>query len=81
MRTTLLSPSSPRRVLLTKDDELSEIIARVAPWAGGIEAAEAWARSQPIAAFGGRTAESLVKSGKAEAVRDYLEFIAAGGFA
>ncbi len=81
MRTTLLSPASPRKAPLTKDEELSEIIRRVARWAGGIEAAEAWARSQPIAAFGGRTAESLVKSGHAEAPRDYLDSIAVGGFA
>ncbi len=41
----------------------------------------AWYRAQPIAAFGGRTAESLVKTGQASALRDYLDHIAMGGFA
>jgi hypothetical protein len=41
----------------------------------------AWYRAQPIPAFGGRTAEALVKEGKAAAVRDYLDHVAVGGFA
>ena len=41
----------------------------------------AWYRAEPIAEFGGRTAESLVKDGKATAVRDYLDHVALGGFA
>ena len=41
----------------------------------------AWYRAEPIPAFGGRTAESLVKDGKAAAVRDYLDGVALGGFA
>ena len=45
------------------------------------EQAMAWYRAEPIAAFGGRTAESLVKEGKAAAVRDFLDHIATGGFA
>jgi Antitoxin Xre/MbcA/ParS C-terminal toxin-binding domain len=61
--------------------EMLEIIARIADWAGGERQAMAWYRAEPIPAFGGRTAESLVKSGKAAAVRDYLDHIATGGFA
>lgn len=61
--------------------EMLEIVSRVSDWAGGKDHAMAWYRAQPIAAFGGRTAESLVKSGKASAVRDYLDHIALGGFA
>jgi hypothetical protein len=61
--------------------EMLEIISRVSDWAGGAQHAMAWYRAQPIAAFGGRTAESLVKDGKASAVRDYLDQIAVGGFA
>jgi hypothetical protein len=61
--------------------EMLEIVARVSAWAGGKELAMAWYRAQPIAAFGGRTAESLVKSGQAGALRDYLDHIAMGGFA
>ncbi len=61
--------------------EMLEIISRVADWAGGKEQAMAWYRSQPLPAFGGRTAEALVKEGKAAAVRDYLDHMALGGFA
>ena len=52
-------------------NEMAEIIHRIA----------AWYRAEPIPAFGDRTAESLVKSGKAAAVRDYLDHLALGGFA
>jgi hypothetical protein len=61
--------------------EMLEIISRVADWAGGKEQAMAWYRAQPLPAFGGRTAESLVKEGKAAALRDYLDHMALGGFA
>jgi DNA-binding XRE family transcriptional regulator len=61
--------------------EMLEIISRVSEWAGGKNQAMAWYRAQPIPAFGGRTAEALVKEGKAGAVRDYLDHIALGGFA
>ena len=61
--------------------EMLEIVSRVSGWAGGKEQAMAWYRAQPIAAFGGRTAEALVKDGKAGALRDYLDHIALGGFA
>ena len=61
--------------------EMLEIVGRVSDWAGGKEQAMAWYRAEPIPAFGGRTAEALVKSGQAGAVRDYLDHIATGGFA
>lgn len=61
--------------------EMLEIISRVSEWAGGKNQAMAWYRAQPIPAFGGRTAEALVKEGKAAAVRDYLDHVALGGFA
>lgn len=61
--------------------EMLEIISRVSEWAGGKTQAMAWYRAQPIPAFGGRTAEALIKEGKASAVRDYLDHIAMGGFA
>lgn len=61
--------------------EMLEIISRVTDWAGGKEQAMAWYRAQPLPAFGGRTAEALVKDGKAAAVRDYLDHMALGGFA
>ena len=61
--------------------EISEIIHRIAGWAGGERQALAWYRSQPLPAFGDRTAESLVKSGKATSLRDYLDHLALGGYA
>ena len=61
--------------------DMLEIVSRIADWAGGKDQAIAWYRAQPIPAFGGRTAESLVKSGQASAVRDYLDHIALGGYA
>jgi len=61
--------------------EMLEILGRIADWAGGEKQALAWYRAEPIPAFGGRTAEALVKEGKATAVRDYLDHVAVGGFA
>lgn len=65
----------------TRVTEVLEIISRVRDWAGGEAQAMAWYRSQPIPALDGRTPEALVKSGKAGAVRDYLDHLALGGFA
>ena len=61
--------------------EMVEIISRIEEWAGGKLQAMAWYRAQPIPAFGGRTAESIVKSGHAAAMREYLDHMAMGGFA
>lgn len=61
--------------------EVTEIVNRVTAWAGSVPGAYAWFRSQPIPAFGDRTAESLVKEGHAEAVRKFLDHVAQGGFA
>jgi Uncharacterized protein conserved in bacteria (DUF2188)/Antitoxin Xre/MbcA/ParS C-terminal toxin-binding domain len=61
--------------------EMLEIVGRVSAWAGGKDQAMAWYRAEPLPAFGGRTAEFLVKDGKAAAVRDYLDHVAVGGFA
>jgi uncharacterized protein (DUF2384 family) len=61
--------------------EMLEVVGRIVDWAGGEKQAMAWYRAEPLPAFGGRTAESLVKDGKAAAVRDYLDHIATGGFA
>src|SRR5712691_6816803 len=74
-----------RRVVAHKTQsrvkEMLEIVGRVADWAGGKDQAMAWYRAEPIPAFGGRTAECLVKEGRAAAVRDYLDHVAVGGFA
>lgn len=74
-----------RRALAPKTQnrfrEMLEIVGRVADWAGGERQALAWYRAEPIAEFGGRTAEALVKEGKASAIREYLDHVALGGFA
>jgi DNA-binding XRE family transcriptional regulator len=72
---------SRTRKVQTRIKEMLEIVSRVTEWAGGRQQAMAWYRSQQIPAFGGRTAEALVKEGKAGAVRDYLDHLAVGGFA
>lgn len=65
----------------TRVTEMLEIIGRVLDWAGGEVQAMAWYRSQPIPALDGRTPEALVKSGRAGAVRSYLDHLVQGGFA
>ena len=70
------SPKAQSRVR-----EMLEIINLVQAWAGGPAQAMAWYRAEPIPAFGGRTAEALVKSGAAGAVRDYVDHLATGGHA
>lgn len=65
----------------TRATEMLEIVGRIVDWAGGEKQAMAWYRAEPIPAFGGRTAEALVKEGRAAAVRDYLDHVATGGFA
>ncbi|WP_220790214.1 antitoxin Xre/MbcA/ParS toxin-binding domain-containing protein [Gluconacetobacter takamatsuzukensis] len=40
-----------------------------------------WYRSRPVPSFGDQTAEALVREGRAEAVRRYLDRIATGGYA
>ena len=61
--------------------EALEIVERIAGWTGGERPALSWYRSHAIPAFGGRTAEALVKDGKAALVRDYLDAVAVGSFA
>lgn len=62
-------------------NEMFEILSRVREWAGGEAQAMAWYHSQPIPSLGGCTPETLVQSGRAAAVRDYLDRIEIGGFA
>lgn len=58
-----------------------EIIHRAAKWTGSVGHAFAWFRAQPLPSFGDKTAEDLVKEGRAKAVKNYLSRIAEGGFA
>ncbi len=58
-----------------------EIIKLAIPWAGSELQAYAWYRSELIPALGDITAESAVKMGYAQSVRDYIEAISLGGYA
>ncbi|MDX3927235.1 MAG: DUF2384 domain-containing protein [Shinella sp.] len=79
---TLQRKERPRApAVAARIGEMAEIIHRVSDWAGSERQALAWYRAEPLPAFGGRTAESIVKSGKASALRDYLDHLALGGFA
>jgi hypothetical protein len=75
------TPRLRARATQTRLREMVEIIARVLPWAGSVQQAFAWYRAQPLPSFGDRTAEDLVKEGRAEAVRRHLARIGVGGYA
>ncbi|WP_242479020.1 antitoxin Xre/MbcA/ParS toxin-binding domain-containing protein [Lamprobacter modestohalophilus] len=70
------SPKTQQRLRDTVD-----IINRAIPWTGSTARAFAWFRSQPLPSFGDKTAEDLLKEGRAQAVKDYLSRIADGGYA
>lgn len=70
------SPATQRRLR-----EMVEILTRVQGWAGSPLTAYAWYRGTPLPGFGDRTAEMLVREGRADAVRRYLDEVALGGFA
>ncbi|WP_342629726.1 antitoxin Xre/MbcA/ParS toxin-binding domain-containing protein [Nguyenibacter vanlangensis] len=61
--------------------DMVEILNRARPWAGSPQQAFAWYRSQPLPSFGDQTAEDLVREGRVDAVRRYLDRIAVGGYA
>ncbi|MEO0797314.1 MAG: MbcA/ParS/Xre antitoxin family protein [Verrucomicrobiota bacterium] len=74
------TPEAAKLSLQHINQEANEIVARVVDWAGGEDEAWKWYRAHPIPAFGDRTAESLVKTGNAEQVREYLDAVATGAF-
>lgn len=59
----------------------TEIINRVLPWCGNEYQAYAWYRSEGLPEFGGLTAEQLVKSGRIDDLRVYLNHTNEGGYA
>ncbi len=72
---------SKSRNTQTRLRDTVEIINHVSEWSGGVGRAFAWFRSQPLPSFGDKTAEDLVKEGRADAVKAYLSRIADGGYA
>lgn len=75
-RTRVASPKTQQRLRDTLD-----IINRAVLWTGSTARAFAWFRAQPLPSFGDKTAEDLLKEGRAQAVKDYLSRIADGGYA
>lgn len=64
----------------TRLAEMCGIIDRAVPWAGSVQAAYAWYRSQALPSFGDATAEELVRHGYSHRVQCYLDRTAAAGF-
>ncbi|AOG12637.1 antitoxin Xre/MbcA/ParS toxin-binding domain-containing protein [Agrobacterium sp. RAC06] len=58
--------------------ELVETINKVEPRFGSALMAYAWYRSQPLPGFFGFTAMQLVKDGRADDVRDYIDAVDTG---
>lgn len=61
--------------------EFEQILRRLEPLAGSAVIAYSYYRAQPISEFGGRTAEALVKEGRASRVHAFLDHAESGGFA
>lgn len=72
-----LQPSSVSERL----GEFAQILERLESMTGNAVMAYAYYRAQGIPEFGGRTAEGLVREGKACQVRRYLDHVEGGGFA
>ena len=61
--------------------EMVEILNRVERGIGSPILAYAWFRSEPLPGFAGRTANHLVREGKAQYVHTYLDHVNAGVYA
>lgn len=55
--------------------DMVDVLNRVRPWAGSAQQAFAWYQSHPLPSFSDQTAEALVREGRADAVRRYLDRI------
>ncbi len=65
----------------TRLRQMLEILNRVEAETGSPLAAYAWFRAAPLPGFGGATPDLLLREGKADHVRAYLDRIMAGGYA
>ena len=74
-------PTGLSRKSWSRLQEFEQILRRLEPLAGSAVIAFAYYRGQPIPEFGGRTAEALVKEGRASRVQDFLDHAESGGFA
>ena len=62
-------------------DGAAEILELIEAWTGSYAQAVAWYDTEPLPSFGNVTAATLARSGRADAVRAYIERIADGGYA
>ena len=65
----------------TRLRELVELLNIMEPRMGGPLMAYAWLRAEALSGWGGWTAMDLVRQGKAQAVRDYIDSVDAGIYA
>jgi hypothetical protein len=56
------------------------IIEKLTLWTNSDQLSYAWYRNEPVPAFGGFTAEHIVRQGNIEIVERYIEHLVAGGF-
>lgn len=75
-RSRIRSKTTQRRLR-----EMVEILNRIEKGIGSPILAYAWFRSEPIPGFAGRTADKLVREGKADYVRAYIDQVNAGVYA
>lgn len=61
--------------------DLIGILDKVEPTIGSSMMAYAWFRSIPLSGYGGKTAEDLVRAGRARSVHAHIDRVLAGGFA
>lgn len=59
----------------------AEIFELIEAWTGSHAQAVAWYDTEPLPSFDNVTAAELVRQGRADAVRAYIERIADGGYA
>lgn len=59
----------------------AEILELLEAWTGSHAQAVAWYDTEPLPSFDNVTAATLVRQGRADAVRAYIERIADGGYA
>ena len=70
---------SPKVQMLLR--HMIEILNRVETRTGSPLLAYAWYRGVPLPGFGGKTADRLVRDGKVDYVRAYLDAVDDGGYA
>jgi hypothetical protein len=67
--------------VIPADEKINSIVAAVTEMAGSRQDAVEWFHRQPIPGWSGKTADDLVREGKADKVLAYLEEVRSGGYA